>query len=236
MKNMAEKTRVTVIRHCEAEGNLKRIFQGHTNAAISENGKKQLDLLRLRCRNLPIDVIYTSPLQRAYLTAEAVNSFRNAPVHLCDDLMEINGGVWEGKRWADLPALYPEDARIWNLEPQNFAPKNGEPMRHVYERMSRAVTEIVRRHPGGQICITSHGCAIRNLLCWAMGKPVEELNTVDWCDNTAISILEFDENAVPTVLLANDASHLDHETSTFSKQTWWKPEHRTNEAFEEAYG
>ena len=39
-------TKVTVIRHCEAEGNSKRVFQGHTNAAISENGQKQLDLLR----------------------------------------------------------------------------------------------------------------------------------------------------------------------------------------------
>lgn len=225
-------TKVIVIRHCEAEGNIKRVFQGHINAAISENGQKQLDLLRLRCRNMPIDVIYTSPLQRAYATAEAVNSFRQVPVHICDDLIEINGGVWEGKKWADLPALYPEDARIWNMEPHKFAPENGEPMRHVYERMKRAVTEIVLQNQGKQICITSHGCAIRNLLCWAMGKPIEELNTVDWCDNTAISMLEFDEQLHPKVTLANDGSHMDHETSTFSKQTWWKPENRTKATFE----
>ena len=29
-------TRIILIRHCEAEGNIKRVFQGHTDADISE--------------------------------------------------------------------------------------------------------------------------------------------------------------------------------------------------------
>ena len=85
-------TRIILIRHCEAEGNIKRVFQGHTDADISENGRKQLDLLRLRCRNMQIDAIYSSPLKRAYQTAEAINSFRNLTVQIHEDLIEINGG------------------------------------------------------------------------------------------------------------------------------------------------
>ena len=55
-------TRIILIRHCEAEGNIKRVFQGHTDADISENGRKQLDLLRLRCRNMQIDAdVYKRP-------------------------------------------------------------------------------------------------------------------------------------------------------------------------------
>ena len=84
-------TRIILIRHCEAEGNIKRVFQGHTDADISENGRKQLDLLRLRCRNMQIDAIYSSPLKRAYQTAEAINSFRNLTVQIHEDLIEING-------------------------------------------------------------------------------------------------------------------------------------------------
>ncbi len=37
----------------------------------------------------------------------------------------------------------------------------------------------------------------------------------------------------PTVVLANDASHLSGETSTFSKQTWWKPENRIKTEWDE---
>ena len=109
----------------------------------------------------------------------------------------------------------------------------GEPMRHVYERMKCAVLEIVEKNQGKQICITSHGCAIRNFLCWAMGKPIEQINEVDWCDNTAVSIIDFDDAFEPTVVLANDASHLSGETSTFSKQTWWKPENRIKTEWDE---
>ncbi len=221
-------TRVILIRHCEAEGNIKRVFQGHTDAQISNNGKKQLDLLRLRCRNMPIDVIYSSPLTRAYQTAEAVNSFRNVTVHIHEDLIEINGGDWEGHYWSDIPILFPEDYMSWVYFPSNFAPQNGEPMHHVYTRMKNVVHEIVQKHKGQQICITSHGCAIRNFLCWAIGKSIEQLSDVDWCDNTAISIIDFDDDFRPTVVLANDASHLSEETSTFSKQTWWKSEGRPN--------
>ena len=48
---------------------------------------------------------------------------------------------------------------LWNTRPYDFMAKNGEPMRHVYERMKRAVLEIVEKNQGKQICITSHGCA-----------------------------------------------------------------------------
>ena len=48
-------TKLIIIRHCEAAGNKYRVFQGHTDSDISEKGKVQLDLLSIRCRNMPMD-------------------------------------------------------------------------------------------------------------------------------------------------------------------------------------
>ena len=220
-------TRIILIRHCEAMGNSLRVFQGHTDADISENGKTQLDLLSVRCRNMPIDAIYSSPLKRAYRTAEAVNTYHNLEIQVEPGLIEINGGLWEGIKWDELPVLYPDYALAWNTNPSEFAPPQGESMRQVYDRMWNAIVKIVKNNPNKNVCVTSHGCAIRNFLCHAMNKPIEQLNTVDWCDNTAISIIDFDEHIQSNVVLMNDASHLSEETSTFSKQTWWKPENRT---------
>ncbi len=224
-------TRIILVRHCEAEGNHKRVFQGHTDSEVSENGRRQLALLSIRCRNMKMDAIYSSPLKRAYETAEAVNAYHHLPIQKDDGLIEINGGVWEGKLWEKLPDLYPEDAKAWNAHPWDFAPEGGEPMRHVYERIWKAITNIVQANPGKTVCIASHGCAIRNFLCRAMGKPIEELNDVDWCDNTAISIIDFDEALQPKIVLLNDSSHLTEETSTFAKQEWWKPEYRGSDRF-----
>ena len=94
-------------------------------------------------------------------------------------------------------------------------------MRQVHERVQRAILEIVAENEGKTVCVTSHGCAIRNILCWTLGLPFEKLNEVDWGDNTAINVIDFDSSHHPTVLVQNDASHLSAEVSTFAKQDWW---------------
>lgn len=221
MVKPADVTRILLVRHCEAQGNVKRVFQGHTDAPISENGKKQLDLLALRLRNETIDAIYSSPLQRAYQTAEAINQFHHLPIYVKEGLMEIGGGSWEGKPWADFPVIDPQQSYYWDYEPYRFAPAGGETMRQVHERVQRAILEIVAENEGKTVCVTSHGCAIRNILCWTLGLPFEKLNEVDWGDNTAINIIDFDSSHNPTVLVQNDASHLSAEVSTFAKQDWW---------------
>lgn len=107
------------------------------------------------------------------------------------------------------------------MSPTALAPAGGETMRQVHERVQRAILEIVAENEGKTVCVTSHGCAIRNILCWTLGLPFEKLNEVDWGDNTAINVIDFDSSHHPTVLVQNDASHLSAEVSTFAKQDWW---------------
>lgn len=216
-------TTIYLVRHCEAAGNIGRVFQGHIDAAISENGARQLDRLAERFRAVPLDAVYTSPLIRAYQTAEAVNRFHGLPL-VCDDaLKEINGGVWEGVPWAELPHRYPQESEHWIKAPWDFRAQDGEPMTDVYDRMAQALTRLATGNPGKTIAAVSHGCAIRNALCWAKGLPITELNSIAWCDNTAVSVLEFRDGR-PHVVLENDNSHLDADISTFGKQQWWRDE------------
>lgn len=106
-------------------------------------------------------------------------------------------------------------------------------MRQVYDRIWDGVTDIVRKNKGKTILITSHGCAIRNFLCRALGRPIEQLNEVDWCDNTGVNIIDFDDAVNPHVVMMNDASHLTPETSVFMNQTWWRRENRTDDSEQE---
>jgi broad specificity phosphatase PhoE len=215
-------TRLYLIRHAEAEGNIQRKFQGHLNGDISDNGEQQLERLKERCKWQRFDAIYASPLRRTYKTACAVNHYHALPIIKDGGLIEINGGHWEGKRWDDLPDLYPEENRHWEDEPWLFNPKGGESMREVYDRIWDTIISIVKKHPNQTICVVSHGCVIRNFACRASGKPIEQLQSIDWVENTAINIFDFDENLRPTVIALNDASHLDEETSTITKQDWWQ--------------
>lgn len=214
--------RVIVVRHCEAEGNVKRVFQGNTDSDITENGAAQLERLSERMRDVDFDIIYSSPLIRAFKTAQAANKYHNRPIIKDSGLKEINGGEWEGTPWGVFDTSNDEQTYNWQNEPHNFTPKSGESMREVFGRMRDTVLKIARRHPGQTVVISTHGCALRNLLCWAKGRPIEELKNIGWCDNTGISVIEINNKLEPTILVENDASHLDESISTFAKQDWWK--------------
>ena len=215
-------TTVYLIRHAQAEGNEKRLFQGHYDGVVSEMGWRQLDQLAEYCRDLPLEAIYSSPLTRAVETAKAVNRYHGLPLQLRDGLIEINGGDWEGKPWDCFPVDYPEQNRHWEQSPWLFEAPNGETMKQVYDRIVGAVLEIVKENPEKTVAVVSHGCAIRNFLTFAKGLPVEGISQVGWCDNTAISKITFDEQLHPTLVFANRTEHLAEETKTFARQRWWE--------------
>lgn len=214
-------TKIIVVRHGEAAGNCERYFQGHSDGAVSEKGMKQLEALAKRFEQIHLDAIYSSPLSRAKMTAEAMNRRLGLPIATDERLIEINGGVLEGVKWKDLPVLFPEQAELWSLKPYLFHPEGGESMDEVRARMSAAIMDIAEENDGGTVAVTSHGCAIRALICWAKGWPRERLNEVDWWDNTALGIIEMN-GGVPTLLSENDCSHITGELSTFANQRWWR--------------
>lgn len=212
-------TKIYLVRHAEAMGNVEEFFQGQTDCELSEKGKKQLELLAERFRDIPIEAIYSSPLKRTIDTAEAVNKYHNLPIIRDDGLIEINGGVWEGKPWADLPKLYPVEHDLWQNKMQDFYVADGERMTEVFERVKNAVDKIAAENDGRTIAVVSHGCALRNFLCYAMGKPISALKDVGWSDNTAVSLVEY-ENGVPKIIFKNSNDHLTGELSTLSKSKW----------------
>lgn len=220
------KTTVILVRHCEARGNIDRVFQGHFNGKITDNGKMQLSCLSERMKELPFDYLYSSPLSRAVSTAKACNFYYHLPIHIINGVIEINGGEWEGKKFASFPVEYPEHAINWVKEPWNFIAPGGESMREVYERMRDTILMLAHRHKGQRICVVSHGCAIRNFLCYAKGWPLENISQINWCDNTAVSVIEFDSAYNPSLLLENDSSHLSDEHTTLGKQSWWKKDNK----------
>ena len=118
-------TRFIVVRHCEAQGNIRRVFNGITDGDITENGARQLDLLAARMAEEHFDVIYSSPLRRSVKTAQACNRAHRLPIHVLNSLIEINGGAFEGLPFADFPKCYPRESALWNDEPHAFAIEKG---------------------------------------------------------------------------------------------------------------
>lgn len=204
-------TKIYIIRHCEATGNAKRLFQGATDCDISDLGAVQLEFLRKRFSDIPLDRVFSSPLIRARKTAHAVADDKGLPVELCEDLKELNGGIVEGKPFAETFKAIPGLADTWDNHPQDFAPEGGEPMRHAYERIWNAVLSLARENQGKTIAAATHGGVTRCLLCRLTKGSIEQLKDVPWTENTAVTLIEFDESLNPMLRFSNDHSHIPDE-------------------------
>ena len=137
-------------------------------------------------------------------------------------MIEIDGGDYNGTLWDDLPVRFPEQNERWYHDPANFEAPHGETMRQVYDRIWRGILSVVHDHRGQTICVVSHGCAIRNLICRLLYGSIDHLNETPWSDNTGINVLEFTDDDQARIVLLNDAAHLTPETSTLAKQDWWR--------------
>ena len=86
------------VRHGESEANIVREFSNRGfKHGLTERGLQQAEELGLKLRQVPFKKIYTSPLKRAFQTAETLKLQLNCPLEVSDALREFDTGVLEGK-------------------------------------------------------------------------------------------------------------------------------------------
>ena len=91
-----------VIRHGETKWNADGRLQGCADIPLNENGRELARITGEALKEVPFDLIITSPLQRARetgaLVAEPSERYygRKIPVILDDRIREIDWGSWEG--------------------------------------------------------------------------------------------------------------------------------------------
>lgn len=215
-------TKIYLIRHCEAEGNRAKIFQGSTNCDVSEQGAKQLEFLKKRFADVHIDKAFSSPLKRAYKTAEAAVGDKALDITVIEDFTEMHAGIIEGKPFAESFEKYPELKHAWYNDIQNFAPAEGESMREVYARVKKAFDLLVSdpENEGKTLLVASHGAVLKNLLCYLLYGDIERLSEVPWLNNTAVSLVVKDDEGV-RVEYFGDTSHLPEEFKPVSVLKLW---------------
>lgn len=214
-------TRLYLVRHAEAEGNVREFFQGTMNTALTEKGLRQTECLAERFKDIALDAVYTSPFRRAVQTAEAVNRYHGLPLIRNPQLREIAGGRFEGMKWADIPQKFPAEYARWTKKMQTFCAPDGDRMTAVYARMRKVMTKIARDAAGKTAAVISHGCALRNFLAYVESGSIDGLGAVGWSDNTAVSLVEYDHGKERfRLIFKNDSSHLPEALSTLRGSAW----------------
>lgn len=217
---MIVKTRLIFVRHAEAEGNHSRIFHGFTDSEITEKGHIQAKRLAERFKDIDVDVLYSSSLKRTLQTAKYISDVKKLAILRTDKLKEINGGDWEGQYWHELSEKWPDEYDTWEHNPGVHKMPNGESMSEFQKRLVDEVINIINNNKGKNICIVTHGTAIRALMCYFYGHNIEKMIDITWHDNTSITIVSYDDDKF-IIEVEGDTIHLDAGLSTIKNQEWW---------------
>lgn len=84
-------------RHGQTDWNVREVCQGQIDIPLNAKGRQEAHLLGQKCQNLPITTLFTSPLSRAYETAEIVATYLpGVKLVIVDELKERSWGLLEG--------------------------------------------------------------------------------------------------------------------------------------------
>ncbi len=179
--------RLYLIRHGQSEANLARIFTGSGNFPLTELGRKQASAAADYLKDKNIDLVYASPLVRAFETGRAVSELCNVPIIAEDGLKEINAGEWEGKFFDDLVTLYPESYYTWRNNIGRCVPDGGESVSELYSRAVNTILKLVKQNPDKNLAIATHATPIRALGAYWSGISAENLKDIPWAANASIT-------------------------------------------------
>lgn len=215
-------TRLYLVRHVETESNKTKCFQGQSNAGISDVGKMQLEWISDRFKNIEYDILYTSPLKRAVLTAQAVHNNRNVDFIEKNELMEINGGDLEGKSMEWFAKTYPDLFHKISNDLVNFVAPNGESFVDLYKRVTGFIDNVIKENKNKTVVCVGHGLAFRTAICHLSGYTHNDIAKIHLGQNTAVTYAEFDDNLVPKIIYSNDNSHIPEEHRVYHKDYFVK--------------
>lgn len=202
------KTRLYFIRHGITHWNIDGRYQGSTDIELSEDGINQAKALGNRFKNIDLDVIYASPLKRAYRTAEEVASATGKSIIKQDLFREINFGEWEGHNNKELEEKFGDAYATFTKDPMT-APMPGEGSFQIaMKRGLKGIEEILEEHKGKNIAIVSHGALLRVMMIGLMEFD-NSMYFKTWLDNTSISIIDVHSNGSKVLLTLNDKAHLE---------------------------
>ena len=190
LESTTESTRIIAIRHGETAWNVATRIQGSLDIKLNERGHEQAKAAAEALRGADIAAIYSSDLWRAHDTAMAIADVAGIRTIPTEGLRERLFGIFEGKTFAEIGELWPDQAELWRKRDPNFCPEGGESLITFRERILHCVSRIAAKHAGQQIVIVSHG-GVNDILyraatgldlqaprTWSLGNA--EINRLLW--------------------------------------------------------
>jgi len=179
---------IYLVRHGHTEES-ELVCYRQNQVPLSAEGRKQAGRLEEYFADKKISAVYSSPYARAVQTAQLL--MPGGDIRQENALREIDMGLWQGRSFKEIKALWPEEYEERGQRPLDFRAPEGESFRECLRRAKEALLRICSQTEGDAV-VVSHSGVIRALLWDITGKQEEEFFGIKQ-DFAAVNILGYDQ-------------------------------------------
>lgn len=184
--------KIYLVRHGETEWNKEYRLQGQADTKLNDYGRELARITSEALKEIPFDIIFHSPLNRAEETARILKRDWEIPIIADERLKEMNFGESEG---CHIPTIQktPTDPlyNFLNNPGEYVPPKSGETFEELYKRSLDFMTGEILPLEGKyeNVLIVAHGALNRSILNPIAGIPVSDFWEIR-LKNCAVSIID----------------------------------------------
>jgi len=214
--------RLLLVRHGLSSFNKERRIQGRDDLSnLSEEGHEQAQALGRSLKDVSIQAIYSSPLQRAAATTASLLETQGGqttdPV-FDDGLLEVDLEPWSGQTIDELMQGSTEAYKIWKqrpmeLELQRRDGSSYKPLPELMEQARGFISTLLERHPAtgnDTVLVVAHNAILRCLMLVLLGEPDHGFRRLR-VDNTSLSVFNIrpgDNGPQVQIECLNSTTHL----------------------------
>ncbi len=143
-----------VVRHGKTQWNLEHRCQGVSDIPLTDEGRQEASKLYPLVKQLNVDVVFSSPLSRAYETAKLIVN-NEIPINIDDRLTERDWGMNEGMKIDEVDQYDCWDV-ILNTNVQNI-----ERVQDFMKRISEFIEDIKSKYPNSKVLVVAHSAVLR---------------------------------------------------------------------------
>ena len=180
-----------IVRHGKTVWNKEKRIQGRSDIALLPEGREMARRTAEGLKDAPFDAIYSSPLSRAYETAEILRGDRKLEIRTDDRIMEMSFGACEGAYYA-----FPEQEGSALLQefydsPEKYqAPEKGESFFDLCSRADSFLTDLLQNSETEcqSILIVAHAAINQALFGFLESREVKDFWEHERQLNCAVAI------------------------------------------------
>jgi probable phosphoglycerate mutase len=178
--------RLVLLRHGETEWSRSGQHTGRTDIPLTPHGEDQARAVAQALADFSFVLTLSSPLQRAYRTAELAG----LSPELDEDLLEWDYGGYEGRT---TPEIREELGYDWSVFRDGVVPGEtpGETVEEVAGRASRVVKRALEAMADGDVALVGHGHYSR-VLATVFLQQEPRMGAKLLLDAGSLSVLEYE--------------------------------------------